>query len=75
MGDLIKLVRTYRVTAGLAERIRLAEDIFRMIGPDLHLFVFSAVPHHTAEDNTPDSKQSSASDTGEQILYRNGEDS
>jgi len=50
MGDLIKLVKTYRVTAGLAERIRLAEDIFRMIGPDLHLFVFSAVPHHTAED-------------------------
>ena len=50
MDDLIKLVKTYRVTAGLAERIRLAEEIFRLIGPDLHLFVFSTVPHHTAQD-------------------------
>jgi RNA polymerase sigma factor (sigma-70 family) len=50
MDDLIKLVKTYRVTAGLAERIRLAEEIFRLIGPDLHLFVFSKVPHHTAQD-------------------------
>jgi RNA polymerase sigma factor (sigma-70 family) len=50
MDDLIKLVRTYRLTAGLAERIRLAEAIFRLIGPDLHLFVFSRVPHQVAED-------------------------
>jgi hypothetical protein len=28
MDDLIKLVRTYRVTAGLAERQRLADSIF-----------------------------------------------
>ena len=40
----------YRVTAGLAEHIRLAEEIFRLIGPDLHHFVFSNVPHHTAQD-------------------------
>jgi RNA polymerase sigma factor (sigma-70 family) len=50
MDDLIKLVRTYRVTAGLAERIRLAEEIFRLIEPDLRFFVFSSVSHHAAED-------------------------
>jgi hypothetical protein len=43
MDDVIKLVSTYRLTAGLAERIRHAEQIFRLIGPDLHLFVFSHV--------------------------------
>jgi hypothetical protein len=43
MDDLIKLVRTYRLTAGLAERIRLAEEICRMIQPDLRYFVFSSV--------------------------------
>src|SRR5271169_5131131 len=50
MDDLIKLVRTYRLTAGLAERIRLAEEICRMIQPDLRYFVFSSVPPHVAED-------------------------
>jgi len=50
MDDLIKLVRTYRLTAGLAERIRLAEQIFGLIGPDLHLFVFSHVSGHAADD-------------------------
>ena len=44
MDDLIKLVRTYRLAAGLAERIRLAEEIFRLIEPDLRFFVFSAFP-------------------------------
>src|SRR5580658_1667786 len=50
MDDLIKLVRTYRVTAGLAERIRLAEEIFRCIEPDLRVFVFSHVSHEAAKD-------------------------
>ena len=50
MDDLIKLVRTYRVTAGLAERLNLAEAIFRQIEPDLRLFIFSSVPLQTAED-------------------------
>ena len=50
MAELIKLVRTYRFTAGLAERIRLAEDIFTLIAPDLHLFVFSNTSHHAAQD-------------------------
>jgi hypothetical protein len=42
MEQVIKLVRTYRLTAGLAERLRLAEEIFRLIEPDLRFFVFSA---------------------------------
>ncbi|HEX3797385.1 MAG TPA: RNA polymerase sigma factor [Verrucomicrobiae bacterium] len=50
MDDLIKLVRTYRVTAGLAERLRLAEAIFRLIAPDLRAFVFSAIVPQAAED-------------------------
>jgi len=29
---------TYRLTVGLAERLRLAEDIFRLIEPDYGLF-------------------------------------
>ena len=50
MDDLIKLVKTYRLTAGLAERIRLAEEIFRLIEPDLRFFVFGSTSHHAAED-------------------------
>jgi len=50
MDELIKLVRTYRLTAGLAERIRLAEEIFRRIEPDLRVFVFSSVSHDAAKD-------------------------
>jgi len=50
MDDLIKLVRTYRLTAGLAERIRLAEEIFRRIEPDLRVFVFSSISHDAAKD-------------------------
>ena len=50
MDDLIKLVKTYRLTAGLAERIRLAEEIFRLIEPDLRIFVFSSVSHEAAKD-------------------------
>ena len=50
MDDLIKTVRTYRLTAGLAERLRLAEEIFRQIEPDLRVFVFSSVSHEAAKD-------------------------
>jgi RNA polymerase sigma factor (sigma-70 family) len=50
MDELIKLVRTYRLTAGLTERLQLAEEIFGLIEPDLRFFVFGTVPHHTAED-------------------------
>jgi RNA polymerase sigma factor (sigma-70 family) len=50
MADLIKLVKTYRLTAGLTERIRLAEVIIRQIAPDLRLYVFSRISHEAAED-------------------------
>jgi RNA polymerase sigma factor (sigma-70 family) len=50
MDDLIKLVRTYRLAAGLTERLRLAEQIFRLIMPDLRVFVFSGLPPQLAED-------------------------
>lgn len=54
MDDLIKLVRTYRVTAGLAERLRLAEAIFHLIAPDLRAFVFGAIVPQIAEDVSQD---------------------
>ena len=50
MDDLIKLVRTYRLTTGLLERQRLAEAIFRLIEPDLRFFVFSAIQPPAAQD-------------------------
>lgn len=50
MDELIKIVRTYRLTEGLSERIRLAEEIFRLIEPDLRIFVFSSVSHDGAKD-------------------------
>jgi RNA polymerase sigma factor (sigma-70 family) len=50
MDDLIKLVRTYRLTAGLAERLRLAEEIFLFIEPDLRVFVFSSISNDAAKD-------------------------
>ncbi len=50
MDDLLKLVRTYRVTTGLAERLRLAEEIFPQVEPDLRLFVFSNIRPPAADD-------------------------
>jgi len=50
MTDLIKLVRTYRVTSGLPERLGLAERIVLLIQRDLRFFVFGAVRPPTAED-------------------------
>jgi RNA polymerase sigma factor (sigma-70 family) len=50
VDNLIKLVKTYRLTTGLAERTQLAEAIFRIIEPKLRLFVFSAVRPQSAED-------------------------
>jgi RNA polymerase sigma factor (sigma-70 family) len=50
MDDLIKLVRTYRLAAGLTERLRLAEQVFSLIMPDLRVFVFSHLPPQVAED-------------------------
>jgi RNA polymerase sigma factor (sigma-70 family) len=50
MDDLIKLVKTYRFTAGMAERLSLAEKIFARIEPDLRFFVSGRVPYHVAQD-------------------------
>jgi RNA polymerase sigma factor (sigma-70 family) len=50
MDDLIKLVKTYRLTAGVADRLRLAEEIFRLIEPDLRLFVSRDIRLPAAED-------------------------
>jgi RNA polymerase sigma factor (sigma-70 family) len=50
MNEVIKLVKTYRVTAGAANRLLLAEEIFRLIELDLRLFVFSAIRRPAAED-------------------------
>jgi RNA polymerase sigma factor (sigma-70 family) len=50
MDDLLKLVRTYRLTKGLAERLRLAESIFRLIEPDLRFFVHKAIRSASADD-------------------------
>lgn len=46
----MKLARTYRVTTGLADRLRLAEEIFRQVEPGLRLFVFNAVHSPAADD-------------------------
>ncbi len=50
MDNLLKLVRTYRLTEGLAERLRLAEDVFRLIEPDLRFFVFGLAARDSASD-------------------------
>ena len=50
MDELIKLVRSYRLTDGLGERLRLAEEIFNRIAPEMRVFVFSSVSPQFAED-------------------------
>jgi hypothetical protein len=50
MDDLIKHAPTCRLTAGLTERLWLAEESFRLIKPDLPQFVFTDVSHRTTQD-------------------------
>jgi len=50
MDDLIKLVKTYRLMPALDQKLRLAEDVFRLIEPDLRFFVFSAIRPPAADD-------------------------
>lgn len=50
MDEIIKLVKTYRLTEGLAERLTLAEEIFREIEPQLRFFVFGTLAHPAAQD-------------------------
>jgi len=49
MDDLIKLVRTYRYSGGVADRVRLAEEICRQIEPRLLLFVLGFIQMPDAE--------------------------
>ncbi|HEY0550230.1 MAG TPA: sigma-70 family RNA polymerase sigma factor [Verrucomicrobiae bacterium] len=48
--DLIRQVKTYRLTPALDQRLRLAEGIVCEIEPQLQFFVFKAVPSAAAED-------------------------
>lgn len=50
MDDLIKLVKTYRVTAALDQRLRLATEIFNHIEPKMRAFVFGSIASHHAPD-------------------------
>ena len=50
MDALLKLVRTYRLTTGLADRLRLAEELFAVVEPELRFFVFSHLATPAAED-------------------------
>jgi RNA polymerase sigma factor (sigma-70 family) len=50
MEQLVKFVRTYRLTAGIAERVRLSDEIFLRLEPQLRFFVFGQVPPPDAED-------------------------
>jgi RNA polymerase sigma factor (sigma-70 family) len=50
VDDLIKLVRTYRFTAGLTERLQLTEIIIPRIAPDLAVFLNRGLPADIAQD-------------------------
>ena len=50
MDDLIKLVRTYRLTAGLADRERLADAIFAVVEPAMRLFVNGKIRPQYADE-------------------------
>ena len=50
MDDIMKLIRTYRVTAALDQRLRLADTLFRGIAAEIRFFVFSSVPQEAGDD-------------------------
>lgn len=50
MDDIMKLIRTYRVTAALDQRLRLADTLFRSIAAEIRFFVFSSVPQEAGDD-------------------------
>ena len=50
MDEVIKLVKTHRLTPALDQRLRLAEQIFQQIEPQLRFFVFGTLPHPAAQD-------------------------
>jgi DNA-directed RNA polymerase specialized sigma24 family protein len=50
MDELIKLVSAYRQSDVEDDRVRIAEEIFRVIEPKLSLYVFCRVRPSSAED-------------------------
>ena len=50
MEGALKLAKTYRVTTSLTERLRLADDLFAIIEPEMRFFMFT----HTSPDAAPD---------------------
>jgi RNA polymerase sigma factor (sigma-70 family) len=48
--DLIKRVKTYRLTPALDQRLRLAEEIYHEIKSPLHDFIFGRLKHPAAQD-------------------------
>jgi hypothetical protein len=43
MDEVIKLVKTCGATAALTDRLRLGEDLFRLIEADVRLYVFHVI--------------------------------
>src|ERR1041385_1805548 len=64
MDQLLKFVKTYRVVVALGERLRLAEDIFRVLEPELRIFVFASTTSSFAEDVLQDILKAIATDLG-----------
>ena len=50
MDDLAKLAKTYRLTPALDQRLRLAEEIFRQVEPQMRFFLFKTLAPSVAED-------------------------
>ena len=50
MDEIIKLVKTYRLTPALDQKQRLAEEIFRELEPQLRFFVFGTLTHPAGQD-------------------------
>ena len=50
MADLITLVRTYRLTAGIADRLRLGDEIFVQLEPLLRFMIYRKVNEHEEDD-------------------------
>ena len=50
MAELIKLVKTYRLTPALDQRQRQAEEIFTQLELTRRFFVFGTLAHPAAQD-------------------------
>jgi RNA polymerase sigma factor (sigma-70 family) len=50
MADLITLVRTYRLTAGIADRLRLSDEIFLQLEPLLRFMIYRKVLEQDEDD-------------------------